>query len=154
MYKKLSYEYIRGLIEGEGCFTFCSQSLNRDREGRTILRTKIPTFALSMSRRDTELLESIKETLGLRNKIYSYPPRIDKFSHNRQGMSMLMIRDVGQLKNVIVPLFYKKLNGNKAKQFENWLENIGLDPEVPEQYKFIYKLYKSGYFDRNQKFTD
>jgi len=153
MYKRLSYEYIRGLVEGEGCFTFCSQSLKRDYKGRTVLRTKIPAFTLSMSQRDNELLGCVKETLGLRNKIYSYPPRIDKFSHNRKGMSLLIIRDVGQLKNVIVPLFYKKLNGNKAKQFENWLENIGLDPDVPKQYKLIHKLYKFGYFDRNQKFT-
>lgn len=149
---KLSYEYIRGLVEGEGCFTFCSQSLKRDYKGRTVLRVKIPAFALSMSQRDTELLESVKETLGLRNKVYSYPPRTDRFSHNRQGMSILIIRDVGQLKNIIVPLFYKKLNGNKAKQLENWLENIGSDPEVPEQYKFIHTLYKSSYFDRNKKF--
>lgn len=148
----LSYEYIRGLVEGEGCFTFCSQTLERDQQLKTISRIKIPAFALAMSRRDTNLLELVKGTLGLRNRIYSYPPRIDRVSHNRQGMSMLIVRDVGQLKNIIVPLFHKKLHGNKAKQFEDWLEKIGADSEVPERYKFIHLLYKTGYFDKNKKF--
>lgn len=154
MEKKLSYEYIRGLVDGEGCFTFCSNSIKKDYAGRTILRRKVPAFVLSMSNVDLELLEEVKETLGIRNRIYSYAPRVDRVSHNRRGMCILIVRDVGQLKNIIVPIFYKKLNGYKAKQLESWLENIGTDPEVPERYKFIYKLYKSGYFDRNTKFID
>lgn len=145
---KLSYEYIRGLVEGEGCFTFCT--VGRSEELR---KPRIPTFVISMSRRDKDLLLSVKETLSLKNKVYEYKPRIAKDSYNRQGMAVLMVRDFGQLKNIIVPLFYKKLNGNKRKQFEEWIEEIGTDKNVPGLYKFIYKLCKWGYYDKNSKYS-
>ena len=51
-------------------------------------------------------------------------------------------------------LFYKKLKGNKGRQFEQWLEKIGNDPAVPDSYKFIYKIYKAGFYDKNPKFLD
>ncbi len=147
--EKLSYEYIRGLVEGEGCFTFCSVFRNANSEKRRFI---IPTFALGMNERDRELLIMVKNTLKLRNKINTYPPRERRDGYKRGAMSHLIVRDFGQLKNIIVPLFHKKLKGNKGKQFEQWLEKIGNDPTVPDSYKFIYKIYKAGFYDRNPGF--
>ena len=66
---------------------------------------------------------------------------------------MLIIRDFGQLKNIIVPLFHKKLMGSKSRQFESWIEKIGRDPRVPQSYKFIYELYKNGYYGRSRRYS-
>ena len=148
MGQELSYEYIRGLTEGEGCFSFCTIGWSSKP------KIKIPTFVIGMSRRDKELLLKVKEALKLRNKVYEYGPRIRKDGYKRNGTAILIIRDIGQLKNIIVPLFYKKLRGNKAKQFSEWLEKIGSDPDVPRSYKFIYKIYKAGFYDKNPKYID
>lgn len=147
---KLSYEYIRGLVEGEGCFSFCSTPIKKA-DGTKV---KLPAFILSMSHQDKELIMLVKDRLCLRNRVYEYKRRLRKDNYNRQSMVMLIVRDFGQIKNIIVPLFYKKLHGNKAKQFEEWLEKIGNDPAVAENYKFIYKIFKAGFYDRNPKFTD
>lgn len=146
--RQLSYEYIRGITEGEGCFTFCAVGT------RESGRKKLPAFVLAMNKRDKELLAKVKEALGLKNKVYEYGPRFRKDGYKRGGMAVLIVRDFGQLKNIIVPLFYKKLRGNKAKQFEEWLEKIGTDPVVSDTYKFIYKIYKAGFYDRNPKFLN
>ncbi len=151
MDENISFDYIRGLTEGEGSFTFSTIGI-KDASGH---KKKLPAFILSMSRRDYYLLEAVKRKLGLRNVVYSYLPRKKKGdSYNRQGMSVLIVRDFGQLKNIIVPFFYKRLAGNKGRQFREWLEKIGADPYVPDRYKFIYKLYKDGFYDRNPKYTD
>ena len=151
--KRLSYEYIRGLIEGEGCFSFCSIPVEKIVDG-VFIRKKLPTFELSMSSQDNQLIKLVKETLGLKNKIYEYKARERKDRYNRQPLTILIVRDFGQIKNIIVPLFYKKLHGNKAKQFEVWIERMGNDPSVDERFKFIYKIYKDGFYEKNPKFID
>ena len=139
--KEITYEYIRGLIDGEGCFTFCSVPS----------KERLPTFVLGMSNRDKKLIEKVRDKLGLKSEINCYKPRMRKDGYNRMGMCTLMVRDVGQLKNKIVPLFYKNLVGYKADQFEEWIEKIESDPLVPERYKFIHKIYKAGFYDKNPK---
>src|SRR3989338_1204460 len=114
----ISDDYIRGLIDGEGCFTFCNVPVYRGKK-------------------------KIKDQLGLRNKIYIYRQTTLK-TFNSSGPKIyqsgrtatLIVRDLGQLKNIIVPFFYKKLIGHKGVQFIEWLENIGRDPLVHEDYKF------------------
>ena len=113
-----NYDYIRGLVAGEGCFTFCSIK-------NTGTKKQLPTFLINMSRRDKVLLEKTRDVLGLKNKIYEYPPRTAKDGYKRDGMVLLIVRDIGQIKNIIVPLFYKKLIGYKSIQFNEWMERIG-----------------------------
>jgi len=137
----MSYEYIRGLVEGEGCFTFCSAGV-----------LMIPTFIIQMHERDTQLLVKMKNTLKLHNKVKVYKNRTRRDNYNRAPMARFMVRDIGQLKNIIVPLFYKKLHGYKGVQFEMWMERIGSDPRVPNRHKFIYKIYKAGFYDKNPKY--
>ena len=142
--KKLPYDYIRGLVEGEGTFTFST---------RKKFHTKIPAFAVKMHVRDKELLEMVRDTLGLKNKVYEYNHQ-GKDGHVRGPQAMLIVREIGQLKNIIVPFFYKRLYGNKGKQFGEWLEKIGSDQEVSETFKFIHKIYKAGFYDKNPKFIE
>ena len=59
--EEISNEYVRGLVEGEGTFTF-SPSGNK----------KIPVFCLKMHVRDKNLLELVRNKLGLKNKVYEY----------------------------------------------------------------------------------
>lgn len=133
-------DYIRGLTEGEGTFTFSTN---------TSKKRRVPAFCIKMHARDKKLLELVRDSLGLKNKVYEYEQsRSDGVKRSRQVF--LIIRDIGSIKNVIVPLFYKNLIGNKGKQFEDWIRRIGNDPWIPERFKFIYKLYKSGFYERKK----
>lgn len=156
MNKKISNEYIRGLTEGEGSFSFSSRPGIIYWNGKK-LKPLIPAFVISMHVRDFELITLIKEKLGVKNKIYVYklPALVtNKKTYKRGEKAMLIVREIGNLKNIIVPFFYDRLIGNKGKQFNEWLERIGSDPAVPESFKIIYQLHKSGYYKRNQKFTE
>ena len=144
--KNISNDYIRGLVDGEGCFTFCIT-------GYSLPKKKIPAFVISMSQRDKNLIYMIKDKLGLRNKIYEFKGRVNG-KYTSKPMITLIVRDFGQLKNIIVPFFYKKLAGNKGRQFNDWIEKIGTDPDVPEKYRFINKLCKIGYYDKNEKYPE
>lgn len=140
--REISYEYIRGLIEGEGTFTFSPNKRNN---------TLTPTFAIRMHIRDKELLEKVRDKLKLKNKIYQYNYQ-GKDGSNRGPTGILIVREIVNLKNVIVPLCNKKLIGNKAKSFEGWMEKIEKDERVGKAYKFINKLYKSGFYDKIHDF--
>src|SRR3989344_8583331 len=142
LYRKLTHDYIRGLIEGEGTFTFSTYKA-RER--------KVPSFQLKMSVRDTALIQGVVDTLGLDSRVYVYNHQ-GHDGHERQRQAMLIVREIGNLKNIVVPFFYNQLAGNKAFQFEDWLECIGHDPWVPESYKIIYRLHKNGYYKKNPKF--
>ena len=101
-----------------------------------------------MHERDQILLWSIKNALGLRNKIYKYGP-YQKDGIKRGKQVVLAVRDLGQLKNIIIPLFYgKRLVGHKRNQFAEWLEKMGTEPDVPESYRLLYRLHMSGYFEK------
>lgn len=146
----ISYDYIRGLVEGEGCFTFCGSHTTRAGEK---IKIKIPAFAISMHERDEYLLNLVKNKLKLSNKVYNY--RNTAHDHIIRGRrAVLIVRDIGALKNVIVPLFYKKLIGNKRGQFEEWINKIGADPDVPKLYKILYQLYNCDFYDNNYKNYD
>lgn len=139
----LSNEYIRGLVEGEGCFTF-----EKNRNGK-----KVPAFVIMMHERDRILLIAMRKHLGLTTNIYWQKPNKSD-GVNRGATIRIMIRGVEELKNIIVPFFYKKLKGYKGIQFNEWMEKMGNDPDVYDRYKPIYHLYKSGYWDKNPKFLD
>lgn len=148
---KVSDDYVRGVIEGEGCFTFCSVG-----RAEAITKPRIPAFVLQMHERDLRLIEQVKEGIGLKNRIYIYrkPALATQRKIYRRGrLAMLIVRDVGQLKNKVVPFFYNQLAGYKGKQFVDWLEKIGTDSLVPERYKILYRLHKDGYWGRNSYFV-
>src|SRR3989338_3083052 len=104
-----------------------------------------------MASRDKELLEMIREALGKKNRVYIYNHK-KKDGSKRLPQAMLIIREMGSLKNVIVPLFYKKLKGDKSRQFEEWISKIESDTFVPKLYKLIPILYRSGFYEKINKF--
>ena len=67
----LSDEYIRGLVEGEGCFTFDTRVKREE-------KLKVPTFIISMHQRDEELLRLMRTLMKLpkinSNSIYVSGP--------------------------------------------------------------------------------
>jgi len=149
--KYLSYEYIRGLVEGEGCFSFCPGS--RKSNGK---KYKIPAFVISMHERDERLIEMMRDTLNLKNTVYNHNSS-QKDGIKRGRRTTLIVRDFKSLKDIIIPLFYKKLKGFKNKQFFEWLEKIGEDPDITDRFKSLYRLYKWGIYDQKEfldKFKD
>jgi len=147
--KELSYDYIRGLIEGEGCFTF-STNRSTDKNGYIKIRS-VPAFAIGMHERDFNLLTSVRDKLKLKNRVYIYA-QTQKDGFKRGKKAFLIVREYGNLKNIIIPLFYKKLFGNKKIQFEDWMEKIGSDPYISKKLKFIHFLYLSGYYEKIHEF--
>lgn len=141
----LSYEYIRGLIEGEGSFTFCNAPRHKSK-----IKINIPAMQLRMHVRDKKLIEAVRDTLGLSNRVYTYHYP-GKDGTKRGPQAMLIVREFGNLRDIIIPLFYKRLYGNKGIQFKQWLEKMGSDPLVPKDYKLFYTLYQNGYFEDKAK---
>ena len=142
MAKEISYEYIRGLIEGEGSFSFSPNKTHG---------IIVPSFTIRMHIRDKALISMIRDKLRLNNTVYEYDYK-GKDGYNRGPTATLIVREIGSLKNIMIPLCYKKLIGNKALSFEKWIEKIGSDPRVTNSYKFIHFLYKSGYYDKIHDF--
>jgi len=138
----INWDYIRGLVEGEGCFTFSPVGYKQ----------RIPSFQLRMHVRDKFLLEKIRDFLGLKNKVYTYHYP-GKDNAKRGPQVVLIVREFGSLKNIIIPLFYENLIGHKSIQFNEWLEKIGNDPNVPKSYKLLYRLHKSGFYSRDSRFV-
>ena len=144
-YIDITSEYIRGLVDGEGCFTFC----------KDWFKNYIPAFGIIMHARDQWLLVKVADYLNIKGEVriyraYNYPH--DPIKHPMTAR--MMVRDIETLKNVVVPIFYKRLIGYKGQQFEGWMERIGSDPLVPEKYKLLYRLYKSGYWDKKENYID
>jgi hypothetical protein len=142
MREEISYEYIRGLIEGEGSFTFSPNKING---------TTTPSFAIRMHIRDKKMITMMRDKLKLKNRIYEYNYQGKDGSHRGPTVT-LIVREVGNLKNIIVPLCYKKLVGNKSISFEKWMNIIGADPGITKGYKFINHLYELGFYDNIHDF--
>ena len=142
-YRYITADYMRGLVDGEGCFTFCSA-------GKENL---IPTFVISMHVRDQKLLVKVADFLNIKGDVNVY--KTDQSDGYKHGMmARLMVRDLPGLRDIVTPFFYKKLLGYKADQFNTWIERIGNDPLVPERYKIIHSMYKSGYWDKKENYAD
>jgi len=143
--RELTDEYIRGLVEGRGSFTF---SKNKKSDGTSV---KIPSFQLKMHIRDRALIKGIRDYLRLNNRIYTYHYP-GKDGYKRDPYVLLIVRDFGSLKNIIIPFFYDNLAGNKRIQFDEWIDKIGVDPMVPDSYKLLCRLHESGFYRENPRF--
>lgn len=144
----ISYNYICGLVQGTGSFTFTTSSKLGSLKPR-----RIPAFQLRMQASNEQLLKAIREKLKLKNKIYVYH-YLGKDRAKRKPIALLIVREIGALKNIIIPLFYGRLVGDKGEQFKEWLERMDADPLVPKSYKILYRLHRSGFYRRASKFKD
>lgn len=114
----LSSEFIAGLIVGEGTFYWSKGPAG-----------KIPAFALRMHVRDKKLVCAVRDSLGLRNRVYEY-------THNRRHYAFLLVREIGALKNIIIPRLYPHLDGYKRIQFLEWFLGF-YGPDATEGYRFF-----------------
>ena len=118
--KKLSLDYIAGLIEGEGCFTWTFQNHT----------TWVPIFSIKMNYRDKELLKNIAFSLGLDNKIYEY-------THQNRHYALLIVRDKKSLLFKVIPAIRGSLHGYKKIQMENWVieffDRLGINVDLIEK---------------------
>lgn len=150
----ISHDYIRGIVQAAGTFTFTTSVKLESLRSR-----RIPAFQLRMHADNRKLLEAMGDKLGLKNKIYVY--RYSKDGAKRQPSALLIVREFDALRSIIIPLFYDQLLGRKKEEFSEWLKRIGTDPTVPKSYKLLYRLHKNGYYRRElcpsglfQKFLD
>lgn len=102
--ERITDDYLRGLIEGEGHFGIDTK----------VNGEKIPCFVLKMHVRDKELIEAVRDHLGVRNRVYEY-------THQGRHFAQLIIRDIPTLKFKTVPMFHRKVLGFKGTQIEWWL---------------------------------
>jgi hypothetical protein len=107
---------------------------------------KIPAFFISFV--DEKTAKMLKNMLNLKNNIYEYPLKIGNDGYKRSPLFVIIVRDVGQLKNLIVPFFSRAISGNMLKNLDLWIHNIGADPLVPDRYKIISKLYSRGFYGK------
>ncbi len=151
MPEKLSDSFILGLVVGEGCFTF-STNTTIDANRKKSLR-RIPAFSIGMHERDYELLIKVRDSMGLKNKVYKFKSSVGD-GYNRGDKAILIVREFYQLKNIVIPFFNGRLEGYKEKQFKEWIEKIGSDESVPFHFKKLYWIHKAGFYDDYLKTGD
>lgn len=101
--KRLSLDFIAGLIAGKGSFMIINQNVDQ----------KVFVFQLRMHYNDRELVFAVRNSLGLREPVYEF------FNQNRHS-ALLLVRKRWSIENIIIPAFDNRLSGLKEKQFERW----------------------------------
>src|SRR3989344_2576056 len=119
----LSYDFIAGLITGEGTFYWTKNKGTK----------KTPAFALRMHIRDFDLLVNVRYSLGLKERVYEY-------IHNGRHYAFLFARSFDSLRKVIDNI-YPKLGGYKRLQFIEWFQKFN-DETLEARYITIYNIYK------------
>lgn len=139
--KRFSKQYILGLLAQRGSFTFSTRT-KYDKNGVKITH-RIPTFTIEMNERNKELIFGIKNTLGLTNTIYRYESN-RRDGRRRNPSLMLIVREIKNLQNIVVPFFYKKAIGYRRAEVNQWLSKIEKDKLVPFSFKKIVWICRAG----------
>ena len=136
---RLNPWFITGLVEGEGCFCV---SFNRRRKFKVGIETR-PSFSVTLSSRELELLKALRDYFGCGGIRYSKSDRTYKFE----------VRSVRDIVKKIVPHFEKfPLQGSKSKDFQLFAKiskmvhmNLHLSPKyLREIIELSYKMNPSG----------
>lgn len=140
MANQISQEFIIGLLTQKGSFTFSTRTKYNRKRKRSV--HKIPTFSLTMNLKNEDLMNTIRNRLKLKNKLYKFTSqRID--GRKRNTSITLIVRELGNIERIIIPFFYKKFIGYRTEQFNNWLLAIEKDPLIPFSFKKIYWRHKA-----------
>jgi len=132
--KKLSLDFIAGLIAGEGYFGLVNYNTTKQ-------KSKIFVFQLQMHYDDRILVSAVKNTLGLKEPIYEYNYQDrDKPSLKRHFVKLL-VRRREVIKKIIIPAFDGRLYGLKEKQFNEWKKKFS-EQEKKWRYHFTERLPK------------
>ncbi|MBI3627571.1 MAG: hypothetical protein HY220_02385 [Candidatus Sungbacteria bacterium] len=121
----LSLDFVAGLVVGEGTFywTMAGDGYKR------------PVFCLKMPIRDYNLVMDVRDSLGLTSeKVYEY-------HHGGRHYAMLIVRNIGSLKNIVIPLLWPKLSGYKKRQFQWWFKQFKSSATNPS-YRFFHDAFR------------
>jgi hypothetical protein len=134
---EINPKYLNTIIElfnQKGIFSFSTQGK---------YKYKVPYFCIKSKQSEVYYLKLVKRELGIKSKIYTYQESIGKDGYIRSGFCMLIVRNIGELKDSIVPFASKALTGDKLQKFRMWLTKMeGLD-SVPSGYRQIPGIIKT-----------
>lgn len=120
-----SYDFIAGLIVGEGTFYWTKDKIRGE---------SVPVFALRLHIRDFDLIVNVKYSLGLKKeKVYEY-------THNGRHYGFLIVRNFDGLKRII-EIIYPRLAGHKRVQFVEWFKKFK-DENMKNSCKAIYNIFR------------
>lgn len=131
--------YVTGLVEGEGCFCV---SFNRRRRLKVGIETR-PSFSISLSKRDLELVKKLREFFGCGGIRFCRSDRTYKFE----------VRAIDDLWHKVIPHFKRyPLAGQKRRDFELFAQicdlvhrNHHLNPNYLRQIiELAYSMNTSG----------
>ena len=112
--KKLSAEYITGLVDGEGSFTFYIR--NPEDNFYRIRRVKAePRFYLKLIEKDKKILYKLKDYFSCGNVYFQKDKRL-----NHQNCYRYEVANRKHLEEIIIPFFKK--NGLKLQSKQNDFE--------------------------------
>lgn len=132
--KKLSLDFIAGLIAGEGYFGLVNHNTAKQ-------KTKVFVFQLRMHYDDRNLVFAVKNSLGLREPVYEYNHQDKKKSSLWRHTALLLVRRREVIKKIIIPAFDGRLYGLKEKQFNEWKKKFS-EQEKKWRYHFTERLPK------------
>ncbi len=113
-----SYDFIAGLLTSTGSFLWVKQK-----------NSEVPVFQLKMQANEYELLELIKQRLGIKEVVHEY-------THQNRTYSLLMIRSRRTIETVLIPIFDGRLFGQKQVQFDLWKKKY-----FEKKLEFVYKKH-------------
>ncbi len=122
----ISREWAEGLMVGSGKLTFY-----KDR-GKNI-----PAFVIKLEANKRELLIASAYAIGVKNTIYLHKSTKNLYKPE----AILVIRDVRQLKSIILPMLKMYMFVGKHVVLKNWLHKIFEDKNIPERYKILPILF-------------
>ena len=122
-----SKEWAAGVLVAAGTLTFSTSK-----------KELLPAFVAKLGAEKRGLLIAAVAGLGLKNKVYLHKPR----KQGSRPEAILTIRDLGQLKNKILPVLHSGLFVGKHTMLQDWLWKIENDERVPNRYKILHKLYQ------------
>lgn len=109
----MTLDYIAGLIEGEGSFSFRHKP-----RYKTHKPCYVPCFRLALWDLDKELLEQVRDTIGVgKVSLKGHPP-------NGRTQYMLQIQGYKQCLALIDVLDRTKLYGQKAQSYTTWKQLV------------------------------
>lgn len=88
---------------------------------------EIPVFQLKMHADDKELVELVRDSLGIKVKVHEY-------NHQNRHYVVFLVRKRKVIADVIIPFFDGVLYGLKKQQFEAW-KNKFIDFAATTKYK-------------------
>lgn len=117
--------YVTGLVDGEGCFSFCLNTENKKRKGGFISKYTywVTTFSINLRMDEIATLNRVKEFFGCGSSGVTKSTKLNagKFS----GTAYFHVKSRVDLVTKIIPHFEKfPLQANKYMSYSYWKEAV------------------------------